>query len=82
MYNQLEEMIIKVNNKNREMHENKRVQTYAEKLNTKNMLVIKSNNGNGKAADNKKKIMSKIKTQVEEVRETSEGHLIVNVANK
>ena len=82
MYNQLEEMTIKVNNKNGEMHENKRVQTYAEKLKTKNTLIIKSNSENGKAADNRKTIMRKIKTQVDDVRETKDGHLIVNLANK
>ena len=59
---------------------------YAEKLKanlkTKNTLVIKSTDVENKAASNKKVIMNKIKTEVDHVKETNEGHLIVNFADK
>ena len=56
--------------------------SYAEKLKkTKNTLVIKSS-VEGKAVEKKKEIIEEIKTQVEEVKESREGHLIVNFANK
>ena len=58
------------------------MKSYAEKLKTKNPLVIKSNDGDNKATKKKKAIMSKITTQVDEVRDSKVGHLIVKFADK
>ena len=46
------------------------MKSYAEKLKTKNTLVIKSNDGDNKATQKKKAIMSKITTQVDEVKDS------------
>ena len=56
--------------------------TYAEKLKTKNVLVVKSTHESNKAAENMKSIMSDIKAPVENVKPTKDGHLVVNFANK
>ena len=58
------------------------MKSYAEKLRTKNTLVIKSNNGDNKATQKKKAIMSKITAQVGEVKDSKIGHLIVKFADK
>ena len=56
--------------------------TYAESLKTKKVLLIKSTQDENKAADKKKQIMSKITAQVEEVKETNDGHLFVRFADR
>ena len=73
----------------KEVHEgeNKNAQemkmiSYADKLKTTNVLVIKSNEEDGKAFEKKKSIMSNLKTPVERTRPTKEGHLILNFADK
>ena len=77
----IKQLINKVdNNKNEE--EEKRVKTYADTLKTKNILVVKSNNQEDKAANNKKVIMNKITTPVDRVKQSNEGHLIINFADK
>ena len=53
-----------------------------EKLKTKNTLAIKSNDGDKKATQKKKAIMSKITTQVDELKDSKVGHLIVKFADK
>ena len=58
------------------------MKSYAEKLKTKNTLVIKFNDGDNKATQKKKAIMSKITTQVEEVKDSKVGHLMVRFADK
>ena len=58
------------------------MKSYAEKLKTKNTLVIKSNDGENKATQKKKAIMSKITTQVDEVKDSKVGHLIAKFADK
>ena len=78
----LEELSAQVSSNNEETEENKRVKSYAEKLKTKNTLVIKSNDGDNKASQKKKAIMSKITTQVDEVKDSKVGHLIVKFADK
>ena len=60
---------IVISSNKEETEENKRVKSYAEKLKTKNTLVIKSNDGDKKATQKKKAIISKITTQVDEVKE-------------
>ena len=44
--------------------------------------MIKSNDGDNKAVQKKKAIMSKITTQVDEVKDYKVGHLIVKFADK
>ena len=44
--------------------------------------MIKSNDGDNKATQKKKAIMSKITTQVDDVRDSKVGHLIVKFADK
>ena len=44
--------------------------------------MIKSNDGDNKATQKKKDIMSKITTQVDEVKDCKVGHLIVKFADK
>ena len=44
--------------------------------------LIKSNDGDNKATQKKKAIMSKITTQVDEVKDSKVGHLIVKFADK
>ena len=57
--------------------------SYAEKLKkTKNTLVIKSSTDESKAAEKKKEIMKKITTQVDEVKKSTKGHLVINFASK
>ena len=58
------------------------MKSYAEKLKTKNTLVIKSNDGDNKATQKKKAIMSKITTEIDEVKDSKVGHLIVKFADK
>ena len=58
------------------------MKSYAENLKTQNTLVIKSNDGDNKATQKKKAIMSKITTQVDEVRQSEVEHLIVKFADK
>merc|ERR1712035_74207 len=55
--------------------------TYASKLKSKNTLVIKSTESTTKAADNKLAIMSKISSNVEQVKTSKQGHLVVNFAD-
>ena len=82
LYHQIEELAKQVSSNKEETEENKRVKSYAKKLKTKNTLVIKSNDGDNKATQKKKAIMSKITTQVDEVKDSKVGHLIVKFANK
>ena len=58
------------------------LQSYAEKVKTKNVLVVKSTQDDDKAANKKKAIMQEIKTPVDNVKTTKDGHLVVNFANK
>ena len=44
--------------------------------------MIKSNDGDNKAVQKKKAIISKITTQVDEVKDSKVGHLIVKFADK
>ena len=55
--------------------------TYAESLKTNNILLIKSNDVS-KPVEKKKAIMSKITTPVENVKETRDGNLAVNFADR
>ena len=82
LYHQIEELVKQVSSNTEETEENQRVKSYAEKLKTKNTLVIKSNDGENKAVQKKKAIMSKITTQVDEVKDSKVGHLIVKFADK
>ena len=82
LYHQTEELAKQVSSNKEETEENKRVKSYAEKLKAKNTLVIKSNDGDNKATQKKKAIMSKITTQVDEVKDSKVGHLIVRFADK
>ena len=82
MNNMAQELAKHVSSNKEETEENKRVKSYAEKLKTKNTLVIKSNDGDNKATQKKKAIMSKITTQVDEVKDSKVGHLIVKFADK
>ena len=56
--------------------------TYADSLKSKKAIVVKSKRDECKVAKDKKSIMSKIETPVEEVKETKEGHLYVRFADK
>ena len=56
--------------------------TYADSLKSKKMLIVKSTNSEKTAVENKKAIISKMKTPVEAVRETKEGHLAVTLNSK
>ena len=49
LYHQIEELAKQVSSNKKETEENIRVKSYAEKLKTKNTLVIKSNDGENKA---------------------------------
>ena len=60
LYHQIEELAKQVSSNKEETEENQRVKSYAEKLKTKNTLVIKSNDGENKATQKKKAIMSKM----------------------
>ena len=82
LYHQIEELAKQVSSNKEETKENQREKSYAEKLKTKNTLVIKSNDGDNKAMQKKKAIMSKITTQVDEVKDSKVGHLIVKFADK
>ena len=82
LYHQIEELAKQVSSNKEETEENQREKSYAEKLKTKNTLVIKSNDGDNKAVQKKKAIMSKITTQVDEVKDSKVGHLIVKFADK
>ena len=82
LYHQIEELAKQVSSNKEETEENIRVKSYAEKLKTKNTLVIKSNDGENKATQKKKAIMSKITTQVDEAKDSKVGHLIVKFADK
>ena len=82
LYHQIEELAKQVSSNKEETEENQRVKSYAGKLKTKNTLVIKSNDGENKAMQKKKAIMSKITTQVDEVKDSKVGHLIVKFADK
>ena len=82
VYHQIEELAKQVSSNKEETEENQREKSYAEKLKTKNTLVIKSNDGDNKAVQKKKAIMSKITTQVDEVKDSKVGHLIVKFADK
>ena len=79
MRKELEEMRIKLDNHEQE---NKAEHTYASKLKTKNTLVIKSTEDTSKAVDHKKDIMSNISTQVEQVKSSKKGHLVVKFDSK
>ena len=79
MRKELEEMRIKLDNHEQE---NKAEHTYASKLKTKNTLVIKSTEDTSKAVDHKKDIMSNINTQVEQVKSSKKGHLVVKFDSK
>ena len=82
LYHQIEELAKQVSSNKEETEESQREKSYAEKLKTKNTLVIKSNDGDNKAVQKKKAIMSKITTQVDEVKDSKVGHLIVKFADK
>ena len=82
LYHQIEELAKQVSSNKEETEENQRVKSYAGKLKTKNTLVIKSNDGENKAMQKKKAIMRKITTQVDEVKDSKVGHLIVKFADK
>ena len=82
LYHQIEELAKQVSSNKEEAEEIQREKSYAEKLKTKNTLVIKSNDGDNKAVQKKKAIMSKITTQVDEVKDSMVGHLIVKFADK
>ena len=82
LYHQIEELAKQVSSNKEETEENQREKSYAEKLKAKNTLVIKSNDGDNKAVQKKKAIMSKITTQVDEVKDSKVGHLIVKFADK
>ena len=56
--------------------------TYASMVKSKNTLVIKSTEENMKASDIKKTIMENIATNVEQVKTSKQGHLVVNFADK
>ena len=62
LHHQFEVLAKQVSSNKEETEENKRVKSYAEKLKTKNTLVIKSNDGDNKATQEKKALMSKITT--------------------
>ena len=62
--------------------ESKKEKSYAETLKTKKVLLIKSTCDEGRAANEKKAIMSDITTPVEEVKETKDGHLFIRFADK
>ena len=59
-----------------------KTKTYAESVKTKKALVIKYTRDDMKTADEKKSIMGKIATPVEEVKPTKEGHLYVRFADR
>ena len=46
------------------------------------MLLVKSTLEDGRAASEKKEIMSKIKTPVEEVKETKDGHVLIRFEDR
>ena len=56
--------------------------TYASKLKTKKTLIVKSTVDGKTASENKKIILGNIKTPVEAVNETKDGHLTVRFTNK
>ena len=58
LYHQIEELAKQVSSNKEETEDNQREKSYAEKLKTKNTLVIKSNDGDNKALQKKKAIMS------------------------
>ena len=64
------------------MEEKKTKVTYADSLKSKKMLIVKGTEHGQKAADNKKAIMGKLKTPVEAVKETRDGHLAITFTNK
>ena len=56
--------------------------SYADTLKSKNMLIVKSLNSDKTAFENKKGIMSNVKTPVESVTETKDGHIAVRFDSK
>ena len=54
LYHQIEVLAKQVSSNKGETDENKTVKSYAEKLQTKNTLVIKSNDGDSKAIQKRK----------------------------
>ena len=81
LYHQIEELAKQVSSNKEETEENKRVKSYAEKLRTKNTLVMESNEGDKEATQKKKAIMNEI-TQVDEVKDSMVGHILVKFADK
>ena len=67
---------------NEDTAEIKKKKSYAESLKSKNVLIIKSTKEDQKANEKKKAIMKKIRTPVEQVKETKDGHLAINFADK
>ena len=78
----VKEKIKVVNENEKEKVKEKKIASYADKLKSSNILVIKSNQDDSKAFEKKESIMSKLKTPVERTRPTKEGHLILNFADK
>ena len=71
----------KIDNVDRDVRTVTKKKSYAESLKTKKVLLIKSTDEEGKAANEKKAIMSKVTAPVEEVKETKDGHLFVRFAD-
>ena len=80
--NRLEIVTSELKNVVNNVDDKKNKSTYADTLKTKKMLIVKSTKNGEKAADNKKEILGKLKTQVEAVNETKDGHLAVRFTNK
>ena len=80
--NKLEIVTSELKNVANNIEEKKVKATYADTLKTKNMLIVKSAVDGKKASENKKVILGNIKTPVEAVNETKDGHLAVRFTSK
>ena len=78
MYGQLRDMKVKID---QEKHENNAKATYANTL-KKNTLVVKSTVSTSKASDSKKDIMMNITSNVEQVKTSDDGHLLIRFADE
>ena len=80
--NKLEKVTSDLKNVTNNMDGKKGKPEYADSLKSKKMLIVKSTNNEKTAVENKKEIISKMKTPVEAVTETKDGHLAVRFDSK
>ena len=80
--NKIELVTSEIKNVANNMEEKKTKATYADSLKSKKMLIVKATEHGKKAAEKKKEIMGRLKTPVEAVKETKDGHLAVTFTSK